>query len=82
MEAEMVNRIKLDVPHDKNGIKEKDNLNVFDQAAIIASRASSGVELFANDDLIRSLSDSYENKRERQVLEWERRRIGSYHGTA
>lgn len=78
----MINRINTDVPHGKNGNKEKDNLNVFDQAAITPSGKTPGIELFANDDLILSLSDSYENKRERQVLEWERRRIGSWQSAA
>ncbi|HBR58211.1 MAG TPA: hypothetical protein DEA22_12210 [Blastocatellia bacterium] len=78
----MVNRINTNVTHEKNGIPEKGNLNLIGQASISQSRKSSGIELPANDDLIHSLSDSYENQRERQVLEWERKRIGSYQGAA
>ena len=54
-----------------------DNLNAHDTAAIInhalSSTRSQTRNEFFNDDLIVSLADSYENKRARQVTEWEMR---------
>jgi hypothetical protein len=54
-----------------------DNLNAHDAAAIInhalSSTRSQPRNDFFNDDLIVSLADSYENKRARQVTEWEMR---------
>lgn len=38
------------------------------------SLRSTDTESFSSDELIRSLSDAYENKRARQVFEWERTR--------
>ena len=39
---------------------------------LLSKRASKQKENFSNDDLIVSLSDAYENKRARQVFEWEK----------
>ena len=54
-----------------------DNLNAYDAAAVInhafSSTRSQTKKEFFNDDLIVSLADSYENKRARQVTEWEMR---------
>lgn len=65
----MVKRIERDVA--------PDNLNAHDAAAIInhalSSARSQQKESYFNDDLIVSLADSYENKRARQVTEWEMR---------
>ena len=65
----MVKRIERDVA--------PDNLNAQDAAAIIKhalfSARSQQKDTFFNDDLIVSLADSYENKRARQVTEWEMR---------
>ena len=62
---------------DTHSAKELDKLNVQDAAAIISHALSSGSSRtkdgFFNDDLIVSLSDAYENRRARQVTEWERR---------
>jgi hypothetical protein len=64
----MVKRIERDVA--------PDNLNAHDAVAIInhslSARSQQKDNLF-NDDLIVSLADAYENKRARQVNEWERR---------
>ncbi len=39
---------------------------------LISTRISKQKENFLSDDLIISLSDAYENKRARQVMEWEK----------
>ena len=41
---------------------------------ILSSRSTKSKENLSNDDLIAALSDAYENKRARQVFEWERAR--------
>lgn len=55
---------------------ELDKLNAQDAAAIVNHALSSGrsqsKDNFINDDLIVSLADAYENRRARQVTEWER----------
>ena len=67
----MVKRIERDVA------PELDKLNAQDAAAIInhalSSSRSQSKDNFFNDDLIVSLADAHENKRARQVNEWERR---------
>lgn len=56
---------------------ELDKLNAHDAAAIISHTLSSGnsrsKDTFVNDELILSLADAYENRRARQVTEWEQR---------
>ncbi|MEP7211428.1 MAG: hypothetical protein ABI791_00015 [Acidobacteriota bacterium] len=49
------------------------SLNASDRSSSLSSRKFSA-ENPVNDDLIRSLSDAYENQRARQVFEWERTR--------
>ena len=39
---------------------------------LLSKRNSKQKDNFSNDDLIVSLSDAYENKRARQVFEWEK----------
>jgi hypothetical protein len=39
---------------------------------LLSKRNSKQKENFSNDDLIMSLSDAHENKRARQVFEWEK----------
>jgi ribosomal protein L18 len=39
---------------------------------LLSKRASKQKENFSNDDLIVSLSNAHENKRARQVFEWEK----------
>jgi hypothetical protein len=59
----------------KRVASELDNLKAQDAAAIINHALSSGRSLskdnYKNDDLIVSLADAYENRRARQVTEWE-----------
>lgn len=65
----MVKRIERDTT--------PDNLNAHDAVAVInhalSSARSRQKDIYFNDDLIVSLEDSYENKRARQVTEWEMR---------
>lgn len=56
-----------------------DKLNETETAAVasyisqlLSNRISRQKDNFSNDDLIVSLSDAYENKRARQVMEWEK----------
>ncbi len=58
-----------------NKLNEKETLAVANYISqILSSRLSKSKENQTNDDLIVSLSDAYENKRARQVFEWERAR--------
>jgi len=65
----MVKRIERDV------VSELDKLKAHDAAAItnhaLSSSRSRSKDNFFNDDLIVSLADAHENKRARQVNEWE-----------
>jgi len=57
---------------------EVDKLNEQDAAAIISHALASGRSRdnnYIGDELIVSLADAYENKRARQVNEWERRQF-------
>lgn len=63
----------------KKVAKEFDKLNEHDTSAVLnfiselpSTRNPKLIEIQPNDDLIVSLSDAYENKRARQVFEWER----------
>jgi hypothetical protein len=60
----------------KRVASELDKLNAQDAAAIInhalSSSRSHSKDAYKNDDLIVSLADAYENRRARQVTEWER----------
>ena len=58
---------------------EIDKLNEYETSAVLdfiselrSNRNPKLIEIQPNDDLIVSLSDAYENKRARQVFEWER----------
>jgi hypothetical protein len=56
-------------------LNEKETLAVANYVSqILSSRNLKSKENSNNDDLIVSLSDAYENKRARQVFEWERTR--------
>ncbi|HEV8157532.1 MAG TPA: hypothetical protein VGP58_00765 [Pyrinomonadaceae bacterium] len=63
----------------QNIASEIDKLNDNDAIAVInyisqllSKRISKSKEPKSNDDLILSLSDAYENRRARQVIEWEK----------
>ncbi len=44
---------------------------------VTTAKKSISIENYKNDDLIASLSAAYENKRARQVFNWERMRINA-----
>jgi len=68
----MVNRINRKVTREFDNLNERDSLAAFDAAQHHTSPRSAHKKEFLNDDLIGSLIDAYENKRARQVTEWER----------
>jgi hypothetical protein len=69
----MVNQANTNVTRDIDKLNEKDNLAVSGLAELLSSRKPQKDNLI-NDEVIVSLSDAYENKRARQVTEWERLR--------
>lgn len=65
----------------KNIARETDKLNENETQAVVgyisqllSKRISKQKENLRDDDLIGTLADAYENKRARQVVEWERMR--------
>ena len=71
----MVKRTKQTVQSEIDKLNEKETLAVANYISqILSNRISKSKENPANDDLIVSLSDAYENKRARQVFEWEKLR--------
>ena len=74
----MVRQTNQNIAGEINKLNEKETLAVANYISqILSSRISKPKENQTNqtnDDLIVSLSDAYENKRARQVFEWERAR--------
>lgn len=69
----MVNQEKPNVASEINKLNENESIAVLDYiSALLAKRRSKTKINQSSDDLIVSLSDAYENKRARQVFEWER----------
>lgn len=71
----MVKNKNTNVANEINKLNENETSAVLDYISeIITTRAATpkSKENSTNDDLIVSLSDAYENKRARQVFEWER----------
>lgn len=69
----MVNQTNTNVARSNDNPNEKENAFLGYSSDLLSSRKSQSKENPINDDLIMSLSDAYENKRARQVTEWERR---------
>ncbi len=72
-----------------NLAREIDKLNENETRAVVSyisqllsKRISKQTNSSGGDDLIKSLSDAYENKRARQVLEWEKLRRQQNFGRA
>lgn len=63
----MVNRKNTNVARDARRINENET-----STQLLSTRQSSQRERTKTDDLIGSLANAYENKRARQVSEWER----------
>lgn len=71
----MVKRKEQNVQSEIDKLNEKETLAVANYISqILSNRISKSKENPINDDLIVSLSDAYENKRARQVFEWEKLR--------
>ena len=64
----MVKRTNTRVASKISKLNENETLAV---RGLLSTRTSKSKENSLNDDLIVSLSDAYENKRARQVVEWE-----------
>ena len=69
----MVNRNTPHAARNTENFSSNISLNASDRSSPLPSRKFT-TDNTANDDLIRSLSDAYENQRARQVFEWERTR--------
>ena len=71
----MVNQTEQNVASEKDKLNEKETLAVANYiSTVLTDRISKSKDIQPNDDLIVSLSDAYENKRARQVFEWEKLR--------
>jgi len=69
----MVNRKNRNVASEIDKLNETETSEVLEYISeILSTRNSKSKDIQPNDDLIVSLSDAYENKRARQVFEWER----------
>jgi hypothetical protein len=69
----MVNPMNTNVASEITQLNEAEASAVLDYiSTLLSTRNSKPKENQLNDDLIVSLSDAYENKRARQVFEWER----------
>jgi hypothetical protein len=69
----MVKRTKTNVASEIDKLNEHETLAVASYISqLLSNRIKKAKENSLNDDLIVSLADAYENKRARQVVEWER----------
>jgi hypothetical protein len=69
----MVKQEKTNVASEISKLNESESSAVLDYiSALLSKRRSKSKTGQTSDDLIVSLSDAYENKRARQVFEWER----------
>lgn len=68
----MVKHTKIKVAGEINKLNEQETSEVLDYISkILSARHPKSKDNSINDDLIVSLQDAYENKRARQVFEWE-----------
>ena len=69
----MVSQENTNVASEISKLNENESLAVLDYiSTLLTKRSSKSKNNQSNDDLIVSLSDAHENKRARQVFEWER----------
>jgi hypothetical protein len=69
----MVKRTNKNVASEIDKLNENETLAVREYISqILSTRNSKSKDNTSNDDLIVTLSDAYENKRARQVVEWEK----------
>jgi len=69
----MVKRTNTNESSESNKLNENEALALReDLSQLFSQRISKSKDNASGDDLIVSLSDAYENKRARQVVEWEK----------
>ncbi len=69
----MVKQTKQNIAGEINKLNENETLAVVKYISqLLSTRISKQTENSINDDVIASLADAYENKRARQVFEWEK----------
>jgi hypothetical protein len=69
----MINQTNTNVAREINKLNETETSAVLNYiSTLLTKRISKLKENQSSDDLVVSLSDAYENKRARQVVEWER----------
>ncbi len=79
----MVKQTKQNIAGEINKLNENETLAVVKYfSQLLSTRISKQTENSAGDDVIVSLSDAYENKRARQVFEWEKVRRQNMQRTA
>lgn len=79
----MANRVNTNVAGEIDKLNENDTLAVPSYISqLLSSRKPQSKDNPINDELIVSLSDAYENKRSRQVTEWECLRRQNVHRSA
>ena len=79
----MVKRTNPNIKSEIDKLNEKETLAVVNYISqILSSRISKQSDLQTNDDLIVFLSDKRENRRARQVFEWEKVRRQNVQRTA
>lgn len=79
----MVKQININVAGEPNGRTEHDTLAVLERISqLLSLNNPKQSETKTNDDLIASLSETRENQRARQVVEWEKARRHNYHRAA
>ncbi len=75
----MVNPINKNAVNEIDKLNENETLAVLDYISkLLSARLPKTKDNTVNDELIVSLQDTYENKRARQVFEWERVRRQNY----
>ncbi len=79
----MVKQTKYNIVGEIDKLNETETLAVVNYISqLLSKRISKQPENTTNDDFIVSLSDAYENKRARQVFEWEKVRRQNVQRTA
>ncbi len=69
----MVKQTKYNIAGEIDKLNEMETLAVVNYISqLLSKRISKNAENSTNDDFIVALSDAYENKRARQVFEWEK----------
>ena len=79
----MVKRTSPNIKSETEALDEKETLAVVKYISqLLSNRISQKSDSLSNDDLIVSLSDKHENRRARQVFEWEKVRRQNAQRTA